>query len=49
MKIESKEVGMISIHVKSPKIDRIGAGDMKEIFEKGTFVECSNEIQTNVF
>ena len=36
--LDKKEVGMISMHVKSPKIDRVGAGDNIEVIELGNFM-----------
>ena len=38
IKLNGKAVGVISVFLKSPKVDRIGAGQRVEIFETGTFM-----------
>ena len=38
MQIEGKTTHVISVFVKSPKVDRIGAGQRIEVFETGSFM-----------
>ena len=38
VKMEGKDVGVISVFIKSPKTDRIGAGQRIEVFETGNFM-----------
>ena len=38
VKVNGKLLGVISIFIKSPKVDRIGAGHMVEVFETGNFM-----------
>ena len=52
LKLDGKEIQSLTVHVKSPKIDRVGAGDNIQVFQLGNFMcptaafmryrECSN-------
>ena len=38
VKIDDKQIGVVSVFLKSPKSDRIGAGQRVEVFETGNFM-----------